>query len=65
MGILVLLLILKEMLSVFTIEYDICCGFSRYGLYYVKVVSFESLCLVTDACVSSEMASGDLFSFFK
>ena len=32
-----LLLILKEKLSAFTIEYDINCGFFRYGLYCIDV----------------------------
>ena len=40
MGILVLFLIFKGMLSVFfTIEYDISCGFVMYGLYYVEICS--------------------------
>ena len=40
MGILVLFLIFKGMLSVFfTIEYDISCGFVMYGLYYVGICS--------------------------
>ena len=36
MDILVLFLILVEMLSVFTIEADVVCGFVIYGLYYVE-----------------------------
>ena len=34
---LVLFLILEEMLSVFTIENNICCGFVIHGLYYVDI----------------------------
>ena len=37
--ILVFLLILEEMLSAFTIEYDVSCKFVIYGLYYVEVYS--------------------------
>ena len=35
----VLFLILEEMLSVITVENDVCCGFVIYGLYYVEVCS--------------------------
>ena len=37
--ILVLFLILEGMLSAFTVEYDVTCGFVIYGLYYVEVGS--------------------------
>ena len=37
---LVLFLILGEMLSVFTIENNVCCGLIIYGLYYSEVDSF-------------------------
>ena len=37
--ILILFLILGEMLSAFTIESDVTCGFVTYGLYYVEEVS--------------------------
>ena len=36
----VLFLILAGMLSVFTIENDVCCRFIIYGLYYVEAGSF-------------------------
>ena len=35
----VLFLILEEMLSVFNIENNVCCGFFIYGIYYVEVGS--------------------------
>ena len=38
MGILVLFLIL-ECFQLFTVEYDVGCGFAIYGLYYVEVCS--------------------------
>ena len=40
MGTLVLFLTLGEMLSVFTIEDNVCWGFIIYGFYYVEVCSF-------------------------
>ena len=48
--ILILILILGEMLSAFTIESDVTCGFITYGLYYVEKVSLyahflEGFCL--------------------
>ena len=39
-GTLVLFLTLGEMLSVFTIEDNVCCGFVIYSFYYVEVCSF-------------------------
>ena len=39
-GTLVLFLILEEMLSLFTIENSVCCGFVIYSLYYVEVCFF-------------------------
>ena len=40
MDTLVLFLTLGGMLSVFTIENNVCCRLIIYGLYYVEVVSF-------------------------
>nr|KAF6465870.1 hypothetical protein HJG63_011254 [Rousettus aegyptiacus] len=40
MDTLVLFLILKLSLELFTIAYDISCGFVIYGLYYVEICSF-------------------------
>ena len=40
MDTLVLFMILGEMLSVFTIENNVCCGLIIYGLYYSEVDSF-------------------------
>ena len=40
MCILVLFLTLGEMLSIFTIEDNVCCGFVIYGFYYVESCSF-------------------------
>ena len=37
--ILVFFLILEEMLSAFTIEYDVSCKFVIYSLYYIEVYS--------------------------
>ena len=37
-GTLVLFLILEEMLSLFTIENSVCCGFVVYCFYYVEVM---------------------------
>ena len=42
MGTLVLFLILEEMLSIFHLEGNACCGFVIYSFYYVKVCSFYS-----------------------
>ena len=39
MGIFALFLILEEMLSASTIEYDVSCRFVIYGLYYVEACS--------------------------
>ena len=39
-GTLVLFLTLGEMLSIFAIEDNVCCGFIIYGFYYVEVWSF-------------------------
>ena len=39
-GTLVLFLTLEEMLSIFPIEDNVCCGFIIYGFYYVEVCSF-------------------------
>ena len=36
-----LVLILEDMLSVFTIENNTCCGFVIYGLYCVEVYSLS------------------------
>ena len=41
-GTLVLFLTLGEMLSNFTIEDNVCCGFVIYSFYYVEVCSFYS-----------------------
>ena len=41
-GTLVLFLTLGEMLSIFTIEDNVCCGFVIYSFYYVEVCSFYS-----------------------
>ena len=44
-GTLVLFLILEEMLSIFSIEDNVCCEFVIYGTYYVDVCSFYA-CLL-------------------
>jgi len=36
----VLFLISEEMLSIFTIENNVCCEFAVNGLYYVEIGSF-------------------------
>ena len=41
-GTLVLFLTLGEMLSIFPIEDNVCCGFVIYSFYYVEVCSFYS-----------------------
>ena len=41
-GTLVLFLTLGEMLSIFHIEDNVCCGFVIYSFYYVEVCSFYS-----------------------
>ena len=40
MGTLVLFLTLGEILSIFHIEDNVCCGFIIYGFYYTEVCSF-------------------------
>ena len=40
-NILVLFLILKEILQLFTMECDDSCGFVMYGFYYVKAYFLE------------------------
>ena len=44
-GTLVSFLILEEMLSIFSIEDNVCCEFVIYGTYYVDVCSFYA-CLL-------------------
>ena len=39
MGILVLFQVLEKIFQLFTIEYNVICGFVIYGLYYVEVYS--------------------------
>ena len=51
-GILILFLILEEMLSVFTIEYDISYGFFIDGLYYIEVIP---LCLLSGESLSKNV----------
>ena len=42
MCIFVLFLILEEVLSIYLIEYNVSCGFTIYGLFYVELCFFSA-----------------------